>query len=1118
MKKLLYIILGIIIGGSALTVSAQALRVITAPQGGTGIGSVTGGDVGLCLKVSDDSPFTWAVGSCGGGGSSGGTWSTTTSQVAGQFINYPNETDDVVVIGSNASTSAEYVFDPNNPVYSVHYKLLSNLFGNNSSTTILNLSSREATSTNATSSNLYVSGRLFNAPLTSALVQTGSDGLFAEYAGSSCTNQFARSLSALGVITCESVGNEDFEDDDWGDISVATNVVSVEDDSHAHTGATISGLDISADTNLTAGDNLTLTDDDLDLDTTLTSMVAATFSGLVTSGNFLATSSSTLQNFTFVNATGTSATTTSFFATTASTTNFAIGGGSLSIFGTVGTALSDFCTAITGGAGLCDGSDATGAGGDPNSKWATTTAGDSIRPNGAIKVGIGTTTPFSILSVSTSTGNVLDVPLFTVASSSHETHFTVFGKSGNVGIGISRPSVKLHVSIDGSVPESTLLLGTETFLGSSNTTNNFRLISSNATANLAPAFVFVRTRGTPSVPTIPLINDDLGLISAQGYDGTTRRAAGTILFSVDDNVGSGGVAGRLSFLTTATSSATAAEHMRINSKGNIGIGTTTQQWKLQIATSSAPQLTLSDFTTLTDPHWSFRNSNGTFYLATSSPTTYSTSTMHSIRIDSTNTVTFGNSLATCIALTGAAALCDGTDATGGGASFGKTWEVGPVNYIAPTSSVSVIVGASTTPSVSHALFQVNATGTTGDLIKASSTVSFVGNFLRFLNNAGTDLFRVESTGGFLTMASSTLQNFTGVNATTTSATSTSFFATTASTTNFAVGGGTLSLFGTVGTALSDFCTAITGGAGLCDGNDATGGGASFGKTWEIGPANYLAPTTTVSVIVGASTTPSVGHALFQVNATGTTGDLIKASSTVSFAGNFFRAISSAGTELFKIASDGATTIAGALTLSNNLIFDSETLDSLTDDATLDNNSGDLRVVDVTCTDCLGPTEIDETAAYTWTGAHIFNNITRSTTTQATTTNFHVSAKALTIGGTGQYMSATSSFGFAVASTTMDAMGKSFSTGTTTRQIATFPEARTLTSWYCVASSTGTVRLRFGDGTNWTADASCSTTGARTYPTSNNTFTSEETIWVQIGTSATNPSDVSISATTLRTSP
>lgn len=45
--------------------------------------------------------------------------------------------------------------------------------------------------------------------LTSALTLTGSTGLFSEYAGSSCTNQFVRSLDAVGAATCATVANTD---------------------------------------------------------------------------------------------------------------------------------------------------------------------------------------------------------------------------------------------------------------------------------------------------------------------------------------------------------------------------------------------------------------------------------------------------------------------------------------------------------------------------------------------------------------------------------------------------------------------------------------------------------------------------------------------------------------------------------------------------------------------------------------------------------------------------------------------------------------------------------------------------------------------------------------------
>ena len=64
--------------------SAQALRVLTGSQGGTGIGSTTAGSVGNCLKVSDDSPFTYTLGTCGSGGGSG-TISTSTNPTIGDL-------------------------------------------------------------------------------------------------------------------------------------------------------------------------------------------------------------------------------------------------------------------------------------------------------------------------------------------------------------------------------------------------------------------------------------------------------------------------------------------------------------------------------------------------------------------------------------------------------------------------------------------------------------------------------------------------------------------------------------------------------------------------------------------------------------------------------------------------------------------------------------------------------------------------------------------------------------------------------------------------------------------------------------------------------------------------
>lgn len=69
------------------------LDIFQPHQGGTGIGSVTAGDIGLCLKVLTNSPFSYQLASCGSGGGGGtdGNWvffnnsgirlATTTNQV-----------------------------------------------------------------------------------------------------------------------------------------------------------------------------------------------------------------------------------------------------------------------------------------------------------------------------------------------------------------------------------------------------------------------------------------------------------------------------------------------------------------------------------------------------------------------------------------------------------------------------------------------------------------------------------------------------------------------------------------------------------------------------------------------------------------------------------------------------------------------------------------------------------------------------------------------------------------------------------------------------------------------------------------------------------------------------
>src|SRR3990167_5283240 len=101
--------------------------------------------------------------------------------------------------------------------------------GTTSPASLLSVQGNALFSGNLSLASITATGTLTVEPLTSALVLTDAGGLFAEYTGTSCTNQFPRSLSVLGAATCATV-------------------------------------DISGDTNLTAGTNITLTGDDLSVD------------------------------------------------------------------------------------------------------------------------------------------------------------------------------------------------------------------------------------------------------------------------------------------------------------------------------------------------------------------------------------------------------------------------------------------------------------------------------------------------------------------------------------------------------------------------------------------------------------------------------------------------------------------------------------------------------------------------------------------------------------------------------------------------------------------------------------------------------------------------------------
>lgn len=177
--------------------------------------------------------------------------------------------------------------------------------------------------------NVDVKGYLQNDSISNALVVDSTGGTLVAYTGTTCTNQFVRSLNALGSATCATVGASDVS---LANLTATSNGGLLFSGTYNGSTARTIGLDT---TSLSSNALVSWSG----------SVLTATGTPQLTVGNLLATSttlvssfqqllanaSTTLQNFTFVNATGTSATTTNFFSTTASSTNL------FAQVGTIGT-------------------------------------------------------------------------------------------------------------------------------------------------------------------------------------------------------------------------------------------------------------------------------------------------------------------------------------------------------------------------------------------------------------------------------------------------------------------------------------------------------------------------------------------------------------------------------------------------------------------------------------------------------------------------------------------------------------------------------------------------------------------------------------------------------------
>lgn len=723
------------------TASSTNLFSTNSNIGATTITTLAGAGLTNCNSASNALTWTSSSGLFGCNtitGGSGGVspWSTTTSSVTGELINFSNNTTDIVTVGGNATTSAKFYLDPNTTTASFGTGATNIQFVGNANSYITN--------------NLGIGTTTPYARLTVFGTSTGAENAF-EVANSASTTKFSVKDNGLVTLTnLMSLGSSTLQNYTFttstGTAATTTNLFATTASTtnlFVGTGAGCAQINSSgqltviAGTCLVANQTITLSGDVTGSGATSIATTLATVNGNV--GSFGGANS--IPNFT-VNAKGL------ITAAGASTPSIPASEVTSGIFGTgnyvfpaqlqvnSSTTLQNFTglqstTTNATTTSLAISSIASG------NCLQTSTGGAVIGSGSACGSGGGGAYPFQLTGNATSTLTQFNGGLTSYAST------TIGGGTNLTGLTISGPS-----TTTGNV------LATGTYFRFGNSAPNFPCQeavcmevggSDNSTAGTGYN-AYNTNSGTSAYTGYTLSNDKAnsnitnfagGYLNSSTYSDTTFGTAFAIpyLYGIQNSMGAMSLFASTStspsnaYIDLFTSGTTAGaanvggnERMRIDGVGRVGIGTTTPQYLLEIATTTRPQFVIDDPSGGTNAkHGGIGFNNGTFTFGTTSDTVFT----------STST---------------AMSLTAGVPA-------------------------SLNVGTSTDSS------RIGVQGVSGN-----------GTLLFNLSNfAGTSVFSIDGNG-----------NLIGQNATVTNATTTSFFATTASTSKLFLTTGTGCLQSTAG--------------------------------------------------------------------------------------------------------------------------------------------------------------------------------------------------------------------------------------------------------------------------------------------------------------------------------
>ncbi|MCX5697582.1 MAG: hypothetical protein NTU54_06430 [Candidatus Omnitrophica bacterium] len=178
-------------------------------------------------------------------------------------------------------------------------------------------------------------------------------------------------------------------------------------------------------------------------------------------------------------------------------------------------------------------------------------------------------------------GYVLKVGSDDSSGSSFSPYLVVKAANGNVGIGTASPDAKLTINSNTVASPGILSSGTVSHIVGADAAVSRMLID--VFANTA-SVTLRKADGTAASPTALAANDLIGQFAFQGYGTTAYSTAAKAAMNgfASENWTDTAQGTYLTFNTTLNGAAGASERVRIDNAGNVGIGTTSPGYPLQV--------------------------------------------------------------------------------------------------------------------------------------------------------------------------------------------------------------------------------------------------------------------------------------------------------------------------------------------------------------------------------------------------------------------------------------------------------------------------------------------------------------------------------------------------------